>query len=132
MKIGDLRVQKAKRKSIALTPGQIVITEWREDELSKEENKRRPSVIVEESGLFAHGYPNVILVPITDDENLAIPDLSVIIDPTSENGFPKRSIIVSHLVSTTSKSRIEPTSCRITPEELAEVREQIAFALGLT
>lgn len=132
MKIGGLLVQKTKRKSIALTPGQIVICEFREDKLSKEDNKRRFSVIVEESSLFANGYPNVILVPITDDENISIPDLSVIINPTPENGFQKRNIIVSHLVSTTSKFCIEPTSYRVTPEELSEVRDQISLLLGIS
>ncbi|NHO34003.1 type II toxin-antitoxin system PemK/MazF family toxin [Acetobacter sp. LMG 1636] len=131
-RIGERHVQKAKRKPAGLTPGQIVVADWRGDALPKEPNKRRPAVVVEETDLFAPGYPNVILVPITEDEDLAIPDLSVVIEPTNENGCSKRCVVVSHLVTTTSKARIKPTTSWITSEELAEVRQQIAMAIGLT
>ncbi len=51
--------------------GQIVIADWR-DALPKEPNKLRPAVVVEKELLFAPNYPNVILVPLTDDDRLAI------------------------------------------------------------
>ncbi len=87
--------------------------------------------VVEETDLFAPGYPNVILVPVTEDEDLAISDLSVVIEPINESGCSKRCVVVSHLMATTSKALIEPTTSRITPEELAEVRQQIAMTTGL-
>ena len=46
--------------------GQIALADWR-GALPKEPNKRRPAVVVEDDGLFAPGYPNTILVPLTDD-----------------------------------------------------------------
>ena len=62
-------------------PGQIVIVEWR-DALPKEANRRRPAVVIEDAELFDPAYPNVILVPLTEDATLVIADLSVRIDPT--------------------------------------------------
>jgi len=69
--------------------GQIVIADWR-DALPKEPNKLRPAVVVEDEDLFDPAYPNVILVPLTEDQRLAIPDLSVVIDPTPQNGCSER------------------------------------------
>jgi mRNA interferase MazF len=50
--------------------GQIVIVDWR-DALPKEANKRRPAVVMEDSALFDPSYPNVILVPLTEDSRLS-------------------------------------------------------------
>ena len=114
---------------LVLRAGQIVLADWRGDALPKEPNKRRPAVVVEDDGLFAPSYPNAILVPLTEDAALAIPDLSVAIAPTAENGCSKPCWAVSHLVTTTSKTRLTDTPSRITPEELAAIRHQIAFAV---
>jgi mRNA-degrading endonuclease toxin of MazEF toxin-antitoxin module len=111
--------------------GQIVLADWRGDALPKEPNKRRPAIVVEDDFLFAPAYPNSILVPLTDDAALVIPDLAVQIAPTPENGCPKPCWAVSHLVATTSKSRLTATSSRITPEQLALIRRQIALSLGI-
>jgi len=64
----------------AFEPGQIVIVDWR-DALPKEANKRRPAVVIEDSDLFDRSYPNVILVPLTEDGSMVLPALSVRIDP---------------------------------------------------
>src|SRR5271165_3863293 len=111
--------------------GDIVIADWRGDALPKEPNKRRPAVVVEDDGLFAPCYPNAILVPLTEDAALAIPDLSVAIAPTAENGCGKPCWAVSHLVATTSKARLRATPSRVTPEQLAAIRRQIALAVGI-
>jgi hypothetical protein len=71
---------------LVLYAGQIVLADWRGNALPKEPNQRRPAVVVEDDGLFAPSYPNAILVPLTEDSALAIPDLSVVIAPTVENG----------------------------------------------
>ena len=110
--------------------GQIVIADWR-DALPKEPNKLRPAVVVEDETLFDPAYPNVILVPLTEDQRLAITDLSVAIDPTPENGCTKRRYALSHCVATTSAKRVRPTSSRIAEHELAAIRRQIALAIGL-
>ena len=111
--------------------GQIVLADRRGDALPKEPNKRRPAVVVEDDGLFAPGYPNAILVPLTDDAALIIPDLAVSIAPSPENGCTKPCWAVSHLVATTSKARLTATPSRITQDELAAIRRQIALAVGV-
>lgn len=108
-----------------------MIADWRGDALPKEPNKCRPAVVVEDDGLFAPAYPNVILVPLTDDAALAIPDLSVAIAPTEANGCSKPCWAVSHLVATTSKTRLRLTPSGITPQQLATIRRQIASMLGI-
>jgi mRNA-degrading endonuclease toxin of MazEF toxin-antitoxin module len=117
---------------LVLRAGQIVVADWRGDAVSKEPNKRRPAVVVEEDDLFAPAYPNAILVPLTDDAALAIPDLSVASEPSTENGCNKPCWAVSHLVATTSKARLRATPSRITAEQqLAAIRRQIAIAIGI-
>jgi mRNA-degrading endonuclease toxin of MazEF toxin-antitoxin module len=114
-----------------LVAGQIVLADWRGDALGKEPNKRRPAVVVEDDDLFASSYPNALLVPLTEDPALAIPDLSVAIAPTNENGCPSPCWAVSHLVATTAKSRLRPTPSCITKAELAAIRRQIALSIGI-
>jgi mRNA interferase MazF len=121
----------AEAPPLILHARQIVLADWRGDAKPKEPNKRRPAIVVEDDDLFAPSYPNAILVPLTNDANLIIPDLCVAIDPTAENGCSKPCWAVSHLVATTSKIRLEATRSRITAEQLAADRRQIALAIGL-
>jgi uncharacterized protein YifN (PemK superfamily) len=121
----------ARSPPLILKAGQIVLADWRGDAKPKEPNKRRPAVVIEDDGLFAPSYPNAILVPLSDDAKLIIPDLCVAIAPTVENGCSKPCWAVSHLVATTSKNRLERTQSRITPEQLSAIRRQIALAIGL-
>lgn len=86
---------------------------------------------MEDDGLFAPGYPNVILVPLTDDAALVIPDLSVPIAPTAENGCSKPCWAASHLAATTSKHRLTATPSHVTAGQLAAVRRQVALAVGV-
>ena len=121
----------AENAPLVLHAGQIVVADWRGDAMSKEPNKLRPAVVVDEDGLFAPAYPNAILVPLIEDAALAIPDLSVAIAPSTENGCSKPCWAVSHLVATTSKARLRATPSCITREQLAAVRRQIARAIGI-
>jgi mRNA interferase MazF len=83
-------------------------------------------------GLQRRFYPNVILVPLTEDERLAIPELSLTIDPTPENGCSKRCWALAHCVATTSAARMRPTTSRVTSGQLRAIRRQIALAIGLS
>jgi mRNA-degrading endonuclease toxin of MazEF toxin-antitoxin module len=112
------------------TAGQIVIADWR-DALPKEPNKLRPAIVVGDTELFGPSYPNLILVPLTEDRRLAMPDLSLMIDPSPENGCTKRCYAIAHSVITTSKRRVTATQSRISPAQLQAVRQQIALAIGL-
>lgn len=115
---------------LALTAGQIVLADWRGDALPKEPKKRRHAVVVESDDLFDPDYPNAILVPLIDADELVIPLLSVAIEPTPENGCRKPCWAASHLVAATSKLRLRPTSSRVTADQLAAIRRQIASAIG--
>jgi mRNA-degrading endonuclease toxin of MazEF toxin-antitoxin module len=115
---------------VTFTAGQVVLVDWR-DALPKEPNKRRPAVVVEDSDLFDDAYPNLILVPLTEDRRLAIADLSVTIPPSPDNGCAKRSHALAHHVTTTSKRRITPTSSHITEAQLTEIRRLIGIAIGV-
>jgi mRNA interferase MazF len=116
---------------LILSAGQIVLADWPGDALPTETNKPRPAVVVEDHGLFAPSYPNAILVPLTEDRALVIPDLSVTIAPTVENGCSKACWAASHLVATTSKARLQATPSHITPEQLATIRRQIALTVSI-
>jgi len=109
--------------------GQIVAADWR-DALPKEPNKLRPAVVVEDETLFDRVYPDVILVPLTEDEHMAIPDLSVAIDPAPHNGCSRRCYALSYCVAATWAARVRPTSSRIDHRELGAIRRQIALAIG--
>jgi mRNA-degrading endonuclease toxin of MazEF toxin-antitoxin module len=109
--------------------GQIVLADWR-DALPKEPNKLRPAIVVEDAELFGPSYPNVILVPLSEDADFAIEDLSVLIEPTAENGCPKPCYALSHCVTTTSKERVRATQSKVLPEQLRSIRHQIALAIG--
>jgi mRNA interferase MazF len=110
--------------------GQIVIVDWR-DALPKEPNKRRPAVVVEDHELFDAAYPDVILVPLTEDDRFVIPDLSVTIEPTRDNGCTKRCHALAHCVTTASISRIKATPSRVTAQQLAAIRQRIGESIGL-
>jgi mRNA interferase MazF len=110
--------------------GQIVLVDWR-DALPKEPNKLRPAIVVEDGELFGSSYPNVILVPLSEDRKLAPLDLLLPIDPTPENGCTKRCYALSCYPATTSMQRVRPTESCILPEQLEIIRRQIALAIGV-
>ena len=81
--------------------------------------------------LFDPIYPNVLLVPLSDDDPLIIPSLAVRIEPTPENRCSKPCWAAAHLVATTSKERVKLTDSFVTPEQLADLRRKIAQAFGI-
>lgn len=115
-----------------LEAGRIVLVDWR-DALPREASKRgRPAVVVEDGDLFDPSYPNLILVPLAEDPHLAIEDLSVRIEPTTENGCAKTCHALAHHVTATSKSRVlRDTGSSVTPAQLARIRRLIGLSVGL-
>jgi mRNA interferase MazF len=114
----------------AFAAGQIVLADWR-DGLPKEPNKLRPAIVVQDSDLFDPDYPNVILVPLSEDRFTVAADLSVAIEPTPENGCTKRCYALSPSVAATSVRRITATASRVLPAQLTEIRRQIGYVIGL-
>jgi mRNA interferase MazF len=113
------------------TAGEIVVADWRGDALAKKPNKLRPAVVIEDDALFSPEYPNVILVPLSDDPGLAIPGLAEPIDPAPENGCTKRCFALAPFVACTSVARVRATRSRVSAEQLARIRRQVAEAIGL-
>jgi len=79
----------------------------------------------------AADYPNVILVPLTDDPALVIPGLTETIEPTPENACTKRCFALAPLVSSTASARVRATGSKVTAEQLARIRGQVAETIGL-
>jgi mRNA interferase MazF len=110
--------------------GQIVIADWR-DAIPREPNKLRPTVVIEDSGLFDPFYPAVILVPLSDRADCVIPSLAVAIEPTAENGCTKPCWAMSHFVTATSVARVTATPSKVTAAQLSLIRRQVAEAIGV-
>ena len=121
-----------------LTAGQIVTVDWRRDPLDPaqdphppEPNKLRPAVVVQDTGLFDPSFPTVLVVPMTGDPELAIPDLTVVLEPSASNDCKKRSYLLPQHLTCVAKTRIRTaTDSRISPAELQQLRQLVVFAIG--
>ena len=111
--------------------GDIVIVDWRGGALPKEPNSLRPAIVVEDETLFAPDYPNILVVPLTSDASIAMPSLSVTIDPAPENGCVRRCFALAPFVTSVSTRRMRATASRIAPEQLIAIRGRIAAAIGV-
>ena len=94
-----------------LKAGQIVTVEWRKDPNDPaqdshplEPNKLRPAVVVQDTELFAPSYPTVLVVPMTGDPNQAMPDMTVVLQPTATNGCKKVSYLLRSCRSSANSS----------------------------
>jgi hypothetical protein len=88
-------------------------------------------VVIEDHELFATNYPNVILVPLSDDPALVIAGLAETIEPTAENACTKRCFALAPFVSCTASALVRPTGSKVTHEQLVRIRRQVAEAIGL-
>jgi mRNA-degrading endonuclease toxin of MazEF toxin-antitoxin module len=113
--------------------GDILIVNWRGAGLSREANKIRPCVIVEDADLFSEEHETVIVVPLTTSAPTVISQLSVRVPPTLENGLERTSFAPAYMVTAASKRRVDPEPIgRITPAQLRSIREHMAEVLGMT
>lgn len=87
--------------------------------------------MVEDEGPFAPDYPNVILMPLSDDGRLVTASLAVEIVPTVEKGCIKACWAAAHLVAATSKKQVVSTRSRVTGEELRAIRRVVGLAVGM-
>ena len=110
--------------------GQIVIADWAET-LPKEPNELRPAVVVEDEALFDPAYPSVILVPLTEDQRLAIPISRWRSIPRRKTAARSGAMLCRIVWPTTSARRVRQTSSRIAEDQLLAIRRQIALAIGL-
>jgi mRNA-degrading endonuclease toxin of MazEF toxin-antitoxin module len=123
---------------VGLTAGQIVTVDWRRDPLDPaqdphppEPNKLRPAVVVQDTGLFDPSFPTVLVVPMTGDPELAIPDLTVVLEPSASNDCKKRSYLLPQQLTCVAKTRIRTaTDSQISPAELQQLRQLVVLAIG--
>ena len=111
--------------------GAIVIVDWHGGARPKEPGRLRPAIVVEDDELFDPAYPNVVVVPQTNGDRLAIPGLSVTIDPAPDNGCVQRCFALAASVTSVSVSRVRGTESRVRPEQLLDIRRRIADVIGL-
>jgi len=71
------------------------------------------------------------VVPHTNGDRLAIPGLSVTIDPAPDNGCVQRCFALAASVTSVSVSRVRGTESRVRPEQLLDIRRRIADVIGL-
>ena len=83
------------------------------------------------SRLFAPVYPNVILVPLTEDAALAIPDL--IDRDRADRGERLHQTLLGGVAFRGHDLQGAPASdaIRVTVDQLAAIRRQIALAVGI-
>lgn len=103
------------------------LARWR---LPREPSKLRHAVVVEDHALFPDGYPDMLVVPLTRDEGLAHRSFAEQIEPTAENGAETTSWALAHHVTSVSLRRVTATNSRVTPAQLANIRERVALAIG--
>ena len=111
--------------------GDIVIVDWRGGALPKEPYRLRPAVVVEDDTLFDPAWPNILVVPLTNDPRLAIPGLSVVIDPTPENGCERQCFALAVSVTSVSRARVHATGSRVEPAHPRDIRHRFAEVIGL-
>ena len=108
--------------------GSIVVVDWRPGQ-HPEPGGLRPGVVVEDSALFAD-YGAMLVVPLTRDQRLAPADLAVRLDPTAENGVSAVSWALAHHVNSVALRKVRATPSRVTADQLAQIRQRIALAVG--
>ena len=123
---------------VELTSGQIVIVDWRRDPLDPaqdpkqpEPNKLRPAMVAQNTGLFYPSYPTVLVVPMTGEPGLAIPDLTVVLQPSASNSCQKVShLLLQHLTCVAKTWIRAATDSRISARELQLLRRLVVLPIG--
>jgi mRNA-degrading endonuclease toxin of MazEF toxin-antitoxin module len=110
--------------------GSIVIVDWRGGALPHEPGRSRPAVVVEDHELFQEQYPNTLVVPLTRDEGLAHRAFAEQIEPTADNGANETCWALAHHITSVSLRCVQPTTSRVTREQLASIRQRITIAVG--
>jgi mRNA interferase MazF len=88
-------------------------------------------VVVQDTELFDPAYPTVLEVPMTGDPDLAIADLTVVLQPSPSNGCKKLSYVLSQNLTCVAMTRITgATKSQITPAELQQLRQLVVLSIG--
>ena len=72
-------------------PGCVIWVDWRDRHMRGQPGSIRPSIVVSEARLVPNDFDLLTVVPIIGDERIAIPALSLLIQPNDSNGLHKSS-----------------------------------------
>ncbi|MDE2481772.1 MAG: type II toxin-antitoxin system PemK/MazF family toxin [bacterium] len=110
-----------------MTPGSIVVVDWR-DALhgSGEPNKTRPAVVVGGADLFHDAFGYLLVVPMTTVASLALHGATLEIAPSPENCCSQRSYALAWNAQTVPIARVRNTRARVTDAQLETLRDQVA------
>lgn len=88
-------------------------------------------MVVQDTDLFDPAYPTVLVVPMTGDPELSIPDLTVVLQPSASNGCKKVSYLLPQHLTCVAKTRIHTaTDSRISEAELQHLKQLVVLAIG--
>jgi len=115
-----------------MTPGRIVLVDWR-DALpgSLEPSKIRPGIVVGSPDLFGPDAVTRIVVPLTGSALLAVPRASLEIAPSAQNLCAKTSYALAWNVQSVLCIRLREARGSITSEQLAHIRSLIARCIDV-
>ncbi|MFI5267675.1 MAG: type II toxin-antitoxin system PemK/MazF family toxin [Chloroflexota bacterium] len=113
-----------------LPAGRIVSVDWRGGSFPREPTGLRPAIVVD-GETFPDDYPNTLVVPFSRDKTLIDATFTLLIEPTPENGSAAISWALPHHVTSVSRQRVRPTPSCITDDQLTDIRQRIALAIGL-
>ncbi|MFZ0215735.1 MAG: type II toxin-antitoxin system PemK/MazF family toxin [Candidatus Dormiibacterota bacterium] len=111
--------------------GSIVLVDWRGGALPREPTKLRPAVVIEAEHVFPDDYPNLLVVPLTTDARLASA-LTERIEPDTGNGVTEPSWTLAPSVTSVSLHRVRGTESRVRGSQLASIRRQVGFSIGVS
>ena len=119
--------RRAFRVVSRVTPGSIVVVDWR-DALrgSGEPNKARPAIVVGRTDMYDEDFGYLLVVPMTSEKSLALRGSTVALAPTEENCCSTQSYALAWNVQTVPLRRVRLTKARITDEQLETLRDQVA------
>jgi mRNA interferase MazF len=114
-----------------MTPGAIVKVHWRDAKRkTTDPNRVRPAVVIGMSGVYVDALATLLVVPMTADEEMLVPGVTLVLLPTPDNGCTRTSYALSWNIQSVAIERITPTNARVTDKELEELRAQVARLVG--
>jgi len=114
-----------------MTPGAIVKVNWRDAKRNTTDpNRVRPAVVIGMSGIYVDALATLLVVPMTTDEEMLVPGVTLALPPTPDNGCTKTSYALSWNVQSVAIEGVTPTDARVTDNELEALRAQVARLVG--
>ncbi len=114
----------------SLAAGAIVLVDWRDKHFPSEPGKTRPAIVIVNSPLLASVGVMTVL-PLSGAPTLALPSLSVCIEPSPTNGMTKPSFALVWSVQTVAMKRVKGTTTFLSVKEIDEIKGALAAFLAV-